>query len=425
MKGRWIEINPRGHIYIAIGLLRDEQFELALEKLEETIQRGIPVDPWVYDIFVYVFGKAEFFDDALRIVRYRADKDLPISVNVWYYLLDVCSKGQHHEATTYVWNRTVPQGIVNPADGVALNILNMAAVYGDTVLAVEVIQFLAERGTRLSRPHFEALADAFSMVGNMERAVEVYCIMYGAGAEVDQASVGTLCQAMTNEPDLVDKAVEAMSTAVQKYKVPIGVYNAVLKAMVNSTALPADDAAAKGLDLYRRIRDFVPSGPTAETFHSLLQRCTRPDVAQFLAGEMVAFNIREGLGIMELMFAVHVDHDGRLYRAKIYFYKIAPHLRTSTYARRAGRWQAVMDLALRLVKRLIVAADPEAWRILEICRRHGLGDDKIAALREEVEAGRLAVVDEEPKWPEVQRGVWPGTMQHPTTTDLLQSSSRD
>ncbi|KAF3767582.1 hypothetical protein M406DRAFT_217485, partial [Cryphonectria parasitica EP155] len=292
MKERWIEILPKGHRYIALGLLRDEQYELALEKLQEMIRNGIVVDPWVYHIFIYVFAKLGFTDDALRIVRYRLDKAKNVPVNVWYFLLDVCSKHQNHEATTYIWNRAVQAGVVNPSDGIALNVLNMAAAYGDTELATRVIQYLASRGTRLSRPHYEALADAYNVQGNMERAIETYCIMDGAGAEVNQSSTGSLRQALRRNPALIDQAVQAMADLKLRYKVPIGIFNAVLNEMARSDADHPEEAFGKALDLYRRIREFVPSDPNVETFRNLLWKCTNPDIAQFLVGEMVHFKVR-------------------------------------------------------------------------------------------------------------------------------------
>lgn len=393
MHERWIEIRPKGHRYIAIGLLRDGQYELALEKLEEMVGHGVHVEPWVFDIFICVFGKLELLDDALRIARYRVDRGFEVPVNIWYYLLDVCSKAQNHMATSYVWNRTVRQGIVNPSDGIALNILNMAAVYGDTDLATEVIQYLAERGTRLARPHYEALADAYSIQGNVERALEVYCIMYGAGAEVALASVGTLCQVLARDPTLIDKAVEAMTGLRRRYKLPISVYNAVLNETVKSSALPADEAFARGLGLYQRVREFVPAGPNWDTFRYLLTRCTKPDVAQFLEGEMIAFDVRPNLAIAELLFRVHVEHNGPAHRVKNQFYRIAPHLRSS-YPLGSRRRKNVMGLAVRLVKRLIADGDPEAWRILDVCRRNGLEEHEVTVLREEVEAGRLSLEED-------------------------------
>lgn len=418
MKERWLEIRPNGHRYIAIGLLRDGQYELALEKLDDMANQGIEIDPWVFYLFIYVFGKLELLDDALRIARYAVYHGLDLPVNVWYYLLDVCSKGQHHDGTTYVWNRTVSQGIVNPSDGVCLNILNMSSVYGDTQLATEVIQYLAQRGTRLARPHYEALADAYCMQGNVERAIEVYCIMYGAGAEVSQLSAGTLSQSLARDPSLIGQAVEAMTELKTRYKLPVGIYNTVLNEMIKSSALPANDAYLQGLDLYQRIKDFVPTGPNIDTFRILLRRCTSPDIAQFFVGEMVMFRLRQDLLTKELLFKVHVESPrGPLHRAKYYFYHISAHLHSS-YRPGSRRWQNIMDLSVQLVKRLIAAGDPGAWRILEICQRNGLEEEKIAALREEVEAGKVPVAVEDPLSPDLPK-IDSSGLKKVETTELM------
>lgn len=388
MKERWIEIEPRGHRYILLGLLRDEQYELALEKLEEMTRTGIPIDSWVFQVFIYVFGKLGFTDDALRIVRHRLDNAADVPVNIWYYVLDICSKSQNHEATSYIWNRAVESGMVNPSDGIALNVLNMAAAYGDTELATRVIQYLASRGTRLSRPHYEALADAYNAQGNMERAIEVFCIMHGAGADVNPSTTGSLSQALRHNPALIDEAVQAMAQAEEKYTVPIGVFNAVLNEMVKSDAPTPEEAFDKALGLYRRIREFAQANPNMETFRNLLWKCTRPDAAQFLAAEMVHFKIRQTLGVMELMLKIHVEHHGPTHRIKGYFYNIAPHLRRN-YPQGSRKWRAMMSLSVTIVKRLVAERDPEAWRILQICRRIGLDKPTIMTLRSEVEAGNV------------------------------------
>lgn len=390
MKDRWIDITPEGHQHIAIGLLRDEQYELALEKLNEMARNKIQIAPWVFDIFIYVFGRLEFLDDALRLARHRLDSGAEVPVNIWYFLLDVCSKGQNVEATAYIWNRTVEQGIVNPSDGVALNVLNMAAVYGDTELCTQIIGYLASRGTRLSRHHFEALIDAYATQGNIEKVLEVYCIMHAAGVEVTHSSTGSLSFTLNRDPALIDKAVQTLSGLKGKHEVPITVFNAVLNEAVKARGESSpDDAFAKALDLYRRIREFVPAGPNWETFRNLLWKCTRPELAQFFAGEMFAFGIKPNLTILKHMYRVHVDFHGSSHRAKEYFFKLAPHFKGGKDLARGPRKAEVMDLSVKLIKRLIGERDPEAWRILDICTWNGLEGDRIDALRAEVETGKI------------------------------------
>lgn len=393
MKERWIELSPEGHQHIAIGLLRDEQYELALEKLHEMYEKGIQIEGWVYDVFIYVFGKIEFLDDALRLVRHRLDSGHEVPVNVWYYLLDVCSKGQNITATRFIWNRAVQQGLINPSDGVALNVLNMAAVYGDTEFCTPVIEYLASRGTRLNRHHYEALIDAHAAQENVERALEVYCIMQAAGVEVTNASTGSLAFALTRDPSLIDQAIQAMSGLQGKHNVPITVFNCVLNEIVKNVVEQPDDMFAKALSLYRRIREFVPDGPNWETFRNLLWKCTRPELAQFFAGEMVHFGIKPNLVITKHMYRINVEFHGPSHRAKDYFFKIAPHLKDGRDLSKGQRKAEVMDLSVKLIKRLIGERDPEAWRVLDICKKNGLEESTINALRAEVEAGTITRAD--------------------------------
>lgn len=393
MKERWLEISPEGHQHIAIGLLRDEQYELALEKLHEMYEKGMQIEGWVYDIFIYVFGKIEFLDDALRIVRHRLDSGHEVPVNVWYFLLDVCSKGQNIAATRYIWNRAVQPGVLNPSDGVALNVLNMAAVYGDTEFCTPVIEYLASRGTRLNRHHYEALIDAHAVQGNVEKALEVYCIMHAAGVEVTNSSTGSLAFALTRDPSLIDQAIQAMSGLQGKHSVPINIFNCVLNEIVKVDVEEPDNAFAKALGMYRRIREFVPGGPNWETFRNLLWKCTRPELAQFFAGEMVHFGIKPNLVITKHMYRINVEFHGPSHRAKDYFFKVAPHLKAGGDVSKGQRKAEVMDLSVKLIKRLIGERDPEAWRILDICKKNGLGEATINALRVEVEAGTITGVE--------------------------------
>lgn len=409
MKERWIEVSTLGHQYIAIGLLRDEQYELALEKLEDMVRHNEPIEPWVFDIFIYVFGKLEYVDEALRIARHRQDKGYEVPVNVWCFLLDLSSKNQNHDATTYIWARTVPQGILNPSDGICLNILNMAASYGNADLATQVLQFLAERGTKLGAAHYEAVADAYCVQGNIDRAIEALCIMHAAGVEVKNASMGSLSQTLRRNPSLVDSAILALTNVRKKHPISVVVFNAILNQLARSAddnatsiAQTPEEAYAKAIDLFRRIREFVVEGPNWETFRILLWGCTDPHMAQFLAKEMTWFGIRQNPILMELMFQVQVIYDGPSYRAKRYFYKLAPHYRIDqTKVAKAEdiiksrKWQRFFDLSIKLVKRLISERDPEAWHILAYCQSNGLEGDVVKQLKEEVESGKIVLQGEE------------------------------
>jgi pentatricopeptide repeat protein len=96
MKERWFTLDAQGSHNVIIGLLRDRQYEMALDKLEQMQISGTRVQPWLYDILIYVFCEAEELDEALRILQHRVQYgDTDISTNIWYHMLDACSSHYH------------------------------------------------------------------------------------------------------------------------------------------------------------------------------------------------------------------------------------------------------------------------------------------------------------------------------------------
>lgn len=93
MKERWYNLTTDGWHSLIVGLLRDGQYEMALDKLDEMQKQHLGIQPWLYDIFVYELCQAEEVEEALRILQYRVDHgDGNISANVWNYMLECCSR---------------------------------------------------------------------------------------------------------------------------------------------------------------------------------------------------------------------------------------------------------------------------------------------------------------------------------------------
>lgn len=96
MRECWFSLTSDGWHNVMVGLLRDGQFEMAFDKLEQMQSEGVRVKGWLYDIFTYVLCEAEELDEALRLLRHRVDNgDTDISANVWHYMLDACCSQLH------------------------------------------------------------------------------------------------------------------------------------------------------------------------------------------------------------------------------------------------------------------------------------------------------------------------------------------
>ncbi|CAK7267845.1 hypothetical protein SEPCBS119000_002758 [Sporothrix epigloea] len=358
MKDRWIELPPDGWVSVALGLLRDGQFERALNVLDEmteaAAQRGAePVPAWLLDIFVYALGQEGFLDDALRIVNHRLLREGDsISLNVWSFLLDICCHRGHFGGLVYVWNRVVRptggNGLIVPSDAMALDVLNMAARNGDANLAAKVMQMLSARGTKLSIPHFEAVLDCYAQAGAIDKALQALCIMDNAGIVPDQGSTRsiylglvdtvTVSQGGTKQTNVknttvanaIDSATVALFDLKKQYGiVPIVAFNVVLEALIAPRQPPVASSSATSalsrrvrasaevaggkeaeaaLDLYRHVRQLCPAGPNRATFRLLFRACADPMHLNFLLREMSSFSLRPDMDMIDRVVYESATH---------------------------------------------------------------------------------------------------------------------
>jgi hypothetical protein len=96
MKERWFGLSPEGWHYLVVGLLRDRQYEVAMDKLEQMQSDEIMVQPWLYDIFMFQLCEAEELDEAFKMLQHRYHTQRSgILPSVWYYLLDKFSNAFH------------------------------------------------------------------------------------------------------------------------------------------------------------------------------------------------------------------------------------------------------------------------------------------------------------------------------------------
>jgi pentatricopeptide repeat protein len=96
MKERWIGLSPESWHNLVAGLIRDRQFESAMDKLEQMQSDQISVQPWLYDIFMFQLCEAGELDEALTMLKYRFENSRgDIHPMMWYYLLDKFSSGFH------------------------------------------------------------------------------------------------------------------------------------------------------------------------------------------------------------------------------------------------------------------------------------------------------------------------------------------
>lgn len=96
MRERWFSVSPEGWHDVVTGLLRERQFELAMEKLDFMRAESIRIQPWLYDIFMYQLCEVDELDEAFKLLRYKVEEDSQeVTPTMWYYLLDTFGAAHH------------------------------------------------------------------------------------------------------------------------------------------------------------------------------------------------------------------------------------------------------------------------------------------------------------------------------------------
>lgn len=96
MKIKWFGLSPEGWHNYVIGLIRDRQYEVAMDNLDQMQIDNIAVQPWLYDIFMFQLCDAGELDEVLRLLKYRFEHDREaIETSIWYYVLDAFVKAYH------------------------------------------------------------------------------------------------------------------------------------------------------------------------------------------------------------------------------------------------------------------------------------------------------------------------------------------
>lgn len=247
MQEYWFTIDTPVKQTVIVGMLRDEQYELAYARLTELIEQGARIDPWVYDIFILVFGKLRFLDEMLQLLYRRKNiggSTDPMVITLTYYALDMCSQAYHHAGTLFGWLSVVQNHLVQPSDGIIENVLGTAARNADAQLATEALDLISQR-IRAQSHHYEAVVEAFIGSGDLAAAIRTLCIMSDGGIRISRANTRTIYKTLMSRPELLEGAEEMVRDAARTRPI----HRAIVAVVVDSIA--QIHGSEKALRLYR------------------------------------------------------------------------------------------------------------------------------------------------------------------------------
>ncbi|ETS83257.1 hypothetical protein PFICI_05133 [Pestalotiopsis fici W106-1] len=364
MEAIWKPPTINGRVAITVGLIRDGQYEMALESLEYLYKNGAPIPHWLYDIFIYTFGALGAHEETLMILQQKERCiDAPPTHNLWHYLLDVFSKDSFYEGTRTVWNRMVMQGKAVASDGTAVNVLNLASRHNDANMATQVIQQLLDRGVKLGMHHFEPLLEIQSADQEIQQALSTICLMSKAGHVPDRSSTRSVVAQLQSTPKLAEEAVGLLHDLKKSMQVPIAAFNVVLEATLLTRGFPA------GLDLYRSIGRICSVKPSLETYNLLLQHCDVPKFMRFLVAEMEAFSIAPDEAAFDRMIFISTSNTN--YEPA---FRYLEQMVSNKTDEESSGWWISRPTALSLLRRAISAKDNRTQGLMEECEKRGIID---------------------------------------------------
>lgn len=367
MKQAWTEVDAEGESHVALGLLRDGQYEVALDALESLIDRQVPIAPWVYDIFIFMFAQHGFVDEAVKLAHSKIHTSEGQShIALWYMLLGTCSQMYHYEGTKYIWGRMLETDREQLSDGVLLNVINTAARQCDYELATGAARLITQRGGKLFAHHYEALIECYGGVGDVGGALRVLCIMFKAISVAPYASTRSIYQWIKKQPASLDSALDTLAELVRDYKVPIAALNVLIEAAVETHGY------AKALQIYQNAHNYTEATPNHVTIRYVLQACDDTESLKALVAENPELALKGdrqsfARAIFEYAMAGEID----LAYKCVELLGEAPEYGEGERPEKPGFWINRKTL-LTLVRKSLDAQDERVWWLVEQAEKRNM-----------------------------------------------------
>lgn len=284
MQEFWFTIDTRAKQSVLLGLLRDEQYELAYLRLTEMMDKKALIDIWVYDIFIMVFGKLGFIDEMLRLLfrRKSLESESKAISSILYYVLDVASQAFHYPGTMFAWNSVVRTSLFQPSDGIAENVLATAARHGDASLATEALDKISQR-TRLLAYHYEAVVEALAANGDVAGAFRTLCIMKRNGIRIVRGNTRAVHEALRRHPTLIPDAEQGLrGLASSEQHVPVEAVGVVVEALAEK------QGAEAAMALYKDVPVLCGEQANAAMVQTLILNSNSVETTRSLARDYTA-----------------------------------------------------------------------------------------------------------------------------------------
>lgn len=313
LRDRWLPLSPAGWHSVVAGLMRENQFEKALEQLEAMERKSIPIENWLHSLIIYTLCGYKEFEEITRLVRRRLEQGHEMTPQLLSHALEMASKSQHHGLTHYIWERKVNLGYLHPSEITCTQTLNTAAKYRDPQLAQAVFHYLRKVGLAPTTGNYDRLIRSHLTSGSesdLLAAFQELCTMHEAGLQPEKLTVTALYEHFVRWKIDRWEAWQMLKRLKDAGRsVPISAVEVIVQAWKNNAKhIPSivDDA----LQLYRELYTVCPGGANLSVYNSLInisRRAGRLDLGMYMLKEMASFGIIPSGKTFELAIRMCLD----------------------------------------------------------------------------------------------------------------------
>ncbi|KAJ5923930.1 hypothetical protein N7466_008117 [Penicillium verhagenii] len=310
LRDRWLTVSPDGWHFMVAGLLRDHQFELALDQISLMERKGTHIENWLHSMAVYQLCDFQEFDEVYRLMQARIEQGHDMTPELWAHVLKTASQALHYDLTCFIWRRMVDLGYLKPSLDIYSNALTIASEAGDIELALSIVRSCDARNFPLKAQDYQQLLHIYLRSGDLAASFKLLCTMHELGVVPAEQSIESVVSHMIDHHTDPREAWQMLKRLKNdKREIPIGCVRIIAELCEN---LAHDDPSVvdDAVGFYKELYTLCPEGADVHVYNILIRMCrhaqNRPS-GLFLVKEMASFGIVPDVTTFESLILMCLD----------------------------------------------------------------------------------------------------------------------
>ncbi|KAL4943497.1 hypothetical protein BDV06DRAFT_189726 [Aspergillus oleicola] len=295
LRDRWLPLSPDGWHSVVAGLVREHQFELALDHIANMERKNIEVKDWLHSLLVYYLCEVKEFDSVLQLMESRMNQGHEMTQDLWMHVLKTAANAYHHALTSFVWNKFVELGNESPAPELCSRILDVAASYGDVQLSTLASQMLQHNGeTKLESGDCETMFAARLLGGDLQGALELLCELHQEKYTFKKSSADSILN-RCRKKKIPARDVWGLLKGLRETgrKIPL-ICARIFVELCTQAAAEDPFAVDDGVAFYKELHSLCDEAPNLAVFNRLIKMTrvgSNAQAAMFFVKEMAALHV--------------------------------------------------------------------------------------------------------------------------------------